>query len=128
MKLYLAGPIHGCTDEECRDWRQRVRVAVHPYWKAFDPMRHDYRGREVEMARRIVELDKEDIRKCDAVLVDYPGPSVGTSMEVLLAWQMGIPVYVVAHPDTPMSPWLTYHVTDIFHSLDDAITFLRRPA
>jgi nucleoside 2-deoxyribosyltransferase len=118
MKVYLCGPINGCTDEECKDWREMVKARLPD---TLDPMRRDYRGREVECVNEIVEGDKEDIRECDVFLVNYDRPSVGTSMEVLLAWQQDKPVIVVHKPDAVISPWLRYHSTKFFTSFDDAI-------
>jgi len=105
--LYLCGPINGCTDEQATGWREHVKSL----WagKTLDPMRRDYRGKEAVAYRDIVELDKIDIQRCDAVLVSYDKPSVGTSMEVLFAWQIGKPVVVVADNKTSISPWLRYH-------------------
>jgi nucleoside 2-deoxyribosyltransferase len=123
MKTYLCGPINGCTDAECKDWREAAKREISD---TLDPMRRDYRGREDESVSEIVELDKEDIRKCDALLVNYDKPSVGTSMEILFAWQLQIKVVVVADKNARISPWLRYHSTFIVHSFKDAFELLRQ--
>lgn len=109
MKVYLCGPINGA---EAKDWREAVK-REHPEFTYIDPMRNDYRGRENEVGidKLIVEQDKFDVYDADALLVNYSGPSVGTSMEILYAWEIGRPVVLVSKPGTVMSPWLTYHVT-----------------
>lgn len=119
MKLYLCGPINGCTDAECKDWREFVKTL----WPGtcVDPMRRDYRGREAEAYREIVELDKIDVASCDCILVNYDKPSVGTSMEMLFAWERGKPIVLVCRADAVLSPWLRYHATAIAHSFSDAI-------
>lgn len=118
MLIYLAGPINGCTDEECVDWRQHVAIN----WPCgiLDPMVRDYRGVETDCYREIVDLDKKDIRKADIILVNYVKPSVGTSMEVFYAWTLGKPIIVVAKEGTRISPWLRYHSTCIVHSFKEA--------
>lgn len=118
MKVYLCGPINGCTDEECKDWREMVKARLPD---TLDPMRRDYRGREAECVNEIVEGDKVDIEESDVLLVNYDRPSVGTSMEVLLAWQQQKPVIVVHAPDANISPWLRYHATTFCTSFDSAI-------
>jgi len=122
MKVYLCGPINGCTDAEAINWRETAK-AVFP--KAIDPMVRDYRGREHFDYREIVDLDKRDVRNADAILVNYSKPSVGTSMEVHYAWTLGKPVIVWCSESAVISPWLRYHSTAIVHTLDFAIEKLR---
>lgn len=121
--LYLCGPINGCTDEECTNWREAVKAE----WsgRCIDPMVRDYRGRETEAFREIVELDKIDVTEADIILVNYDKPSVGTSMEVLYAWERGKRVIVVCREDAVISPWLRYHAHHLVHSFDDALNVAR---
>ena len=120
--IYLCGPINGCTDEECTNWRELVKSL----WpgKTIDPMRRDYRGREKESVNEIVELDKIDVTNSDVILVNYDKPSVGTSMEVLYAFERGKLVVVVAQQGTNISPWLRYHSHAIVTSFADALRYI----
>jgi nucleoside 2-deoxyribosyltransferase len=122
MKIYLAGPINGCTDEQANGWRSRVK-ALHA--DCLDPMSRDYRGKESDSVAEIVEGDKSDIDQCDAVLVYFERPSVGTSMEVLYAWERKKPVIVIDHSDKPISPWLKYHSNYICLSVFEAISLIK---
>jgi nucleoside 2-deoxyribosyltransferase len=119
MKAYLCGPINGCTDEECKDWREAAKLCLPD---TLDPMRRDYRGRESQSYKEIVEGDKDDIRESDVLLVNYDKPSVGTSMEIYFAWLLGKPIIVVARPETVISPWLRYHSTKIVNSFEEAFS------
>lgn len=116
-KIYLAGPINGCTDAEANDWRSAVKK-LHP--NCLDPMARDYRGKEAESVREIVEGDKADIDQCDAVIVYFERPSVGTSMEVLYAWERSKPVVTVNKSGRPISPWLAYH-SSVVESIEAAL-------
>jgi nucleoside 2-deoxyribosyltransferase len=122
-KVYLCGPINGCTDAEAKDWREYVKTMLPD---TLDPMRRDYRGREAECVDEIVELDKIDVTNSDVLLVNYDKPSVGTSMEVLYAFERGKAVVVVARPEASISPWLRYHSHSIVHSFAEAIDFINR--
>lgn len=122
MKVYLCGPINGCTDAECVDWRAEAK---RHFPGAIDPMKRDYRGVELAAYREIVDLDKRDIRMSDVMLVSYVKPSVGTSMEVLYAWTLGVPIIVIADLAASISPWLRYHSTSIVHSVADAVAKIR---
>jgi nucleoside 2-deoxyribosyltransferase len=121
---YLAGPINGCTDNECKDWREYATKELRE--GVIDPMRNDYRGRECQpgIASLIVENDKRDIEEAEFVLVNYDRPSVGTSMEILYAHSLGKPVFVVRKPGTELSPWLTYHATEIFDTFYEACNWI----
>jgi nucleoside 2-deoxyribosyltransferase len=116
---YLAGPITGRSDAECNGWRRWADA----YLLTADPMPRDYRGHEQEpgVAAEIVESDKADIVASDAVLVHFDRPSVGTSIEVLFAWQIGKYVVIANVSGAPLSPWLLYHSHAQATSLADAV-------
>lgn len=120
MKVYLCGPINGRSDPDCKDWREYAKQKL---GDTLDPMDRDYRGRELEpgIASEIVENDKKDIKQCGALLVYFDKPSVGTSMEILFAYQLGIPVVLVDVSEKPLSPWLIHHCSEVFKTLDEAI-------
>ena len=119
--IYLAGSINGCSDSECNDWRSEVK---RHYPNTIDPMVRDYRGKELECYKEIVELDKQDILNSDVVLVRYVKPSVGTSMEILFAHLNNKPVVVWTDPNTPISPWLLYHSRFIAFTLTDSLILI----
>jgi hypothetical protein len=124
--VYLCGPINGCTDAECVDWRQfaisKLRVNY------LDPMVRDYRGREREpgLDKIIVKTDKEDIDNSTMLMVNYVKPSVGTSMEILYAWERSKVILIVCKKDEKLSPWITYHSHMIVHSMETAIAWIHR--
>lgn len=121
MVVYLCGPINGCTDDECMNWREEAKRRLK---NTIDPMERDYRGLESECVDEIVELDKQDIDNSDILLVNYVKPSVGTSMEILYAWERGKRIYVVAPKGVTISPWLAYHSHLIFNRFEDFYSFL----
>ena len=119
--VYLCGPINGRTDDDAKGWREYAKERLP---KTIDPMDRDYRGRELEpgIAEIIVESDKwKDILWASDLLVYFDKPSVGTSMEVFLAWLLGIRIVVVNKSDKPLSPWLIYHAPEVYTSLDGGI-------
>ncbi len=124
MLVYLAGAINGCTDEECKDWREYVKSQIGEE-NTLDPMRRDYRGIEMDNVDEIVEGDKVDIDNSTHMLVHYDRPSVGTSMEILYAWERKLPVIVVAPSDIRLSPWLIYHSDKIFNTFKEAIDYIK---
>lgn len=132
MKVYLGGPINGCTDEEAHGWREAVKPLLAALGhECVDPMDRDYRGREMEpgIAAEIVELDKADIDGCDVLLMNRPRASDGTAMEILYGWSCGKRVIAVLPADVVPSPWVVYHCRGgVFHgSVVDAATRVLAP-
>jgi nucleoside 2-deoxyribosyltransferase len=121
--LYLAGPIFQCFDHECVDWRKEIKRLLHGY-NFFDTMDRDYRGVTDQFVNEIVEGDKEDIDKADILLVNFVKPSVGTSMEILYAWERKKEVLVVTE-NNQISPWLIYHSTKIFKNIQEVVDYLK---
>lgn len=125
MKIYLAGPINGCTDAQANDWRTEAkRIAAARGHTCLDPMARDYRGKEMEVVDDIVLGDKADIQSCGGVLLYFERPSVGTAQEELFAWERGIPVAVVNVSGKPPSPWLVYHAAAMTKTIEDGIAAL----
>lgn len=123
MKVYLCGPINGCTDDEASNWRDRVKSVLGD-GNCVDPMRRDYRGVEDQNVEAIVDGDVTDILASSVVLANCWHTSWGTAMEIHLAHQWNIPVIAVVPPGSRVSPWLRYHAR-IETSLDDALTAIR---
>ena len=121
-RVYLAGPIMGQSDAAMYDWRISVTRALGG--RVSNPADRDYRGREDETFREIVEQDKADIAGCVAVLALVSPPSAGTSMEILFAYERGIPV-VAWSESARVSPWVRYHAAHVVRSRSDAVAAVR---
>lgn len=122
-KVYLAGPINGCSDEQANAWRERAReLLVAQGFEVCDPMARDYRGREGDFAAELVAADLADIRGCDAVLVSCARPSWGTAMEVRFAHAEAHKFVVGFLPDPEhASPWLLQHMHVLERDLEAAV-------
>lgn len=116
---YLCGGINGLSDSDCRDWRESAKSLLKT--DTLDPMRRDYRGKEAENVREIVEGDVKDIRASDFVLANVVRPSWGTAMEVYYAWSIRKPVIGWSGDAGRISPWLRYHCDAIHPALGAAI-------
>ncbi len=127
-KIYLSGPIMDCSGDESATWRQRAKDGLSGRFVLIDPMRRDFRDREIDSANEIVEFDLQDVRDADIILVNYGKPSIGTSMEVFYAAH-DLGKFVIAFsPFTyqDMSPWMVKFCTKILPDLDAAIAYVKR--
>src|SRR5437868_12692077 len=84
-KIYLCGPIMDCADNEMKDWRTRAKERLAGRFVLLDPLRRNFRDREIDSANEIVDFDLQDVRDADLLLVNYCKPSIGTAMEVFYA-------------------------------------------
>lgn len=129
LSIYLCGPIMDHEDEG-RSWRERAKALLEADYKLLDPMRRNFRDREVDSANEIVEFCLRDIDEADLLLVNYNKASVGTSMEIFYAAQHEFArrKFIIAYSPFSFqdcSPWVVRHVTKILPSLQDACTYIR---
>lgn len=125
--IYLCGPIMDESDGRARQWRARAKRELGEHFLLLDPMRRNFKDREVDSANEIVEFDLQDVRDADLVLVNYSKPSIGTAMEVFYASHV-LNKFVIAF--SPFSfrdcnPWMVKYCTKILPSLDAAIAYIR---
>lgn len=119
--VYLCGGINGLSDSDCTDWREYAKTRL--LHGTLDPMRRDYRGKEDESVSEIVKGDLDDIAECPTILVNATRPSWGTAMEIVYAFGLGKRI-ICWTGDARISPWLRYHSTVLFPSLDECITWI----
>lgn len=129
--IYLAGPIFQREVADAKRWRNSAKKLW--YGKTLDPTRRMVKGvPDRATMERIVEQDKQDILKADAVLAFWDGtPSVGTSMELFYAYSvLSKPVVIAApgvkDPEAGLSLWLRYHCTSIAPTLENAVVRIER--
>jgi hypothetical protein len=138
MTVYLAGPIDNVPGKESSGWRDKVKEAL-PDINFLDPLRRKFKGFDYEIGQwtgegpnsdfvDIVEEDKKDVSESNVVLVYHNKPGVGTSMEILYAFERGIYVLTVGCTGRPLSPWILYHSSKIVDTLDEAIEALKELA
>ena len=126
-KIYLCGPIMDEHEGHARAWRTKAKELLGENFLLLDPMRRNFKDREVDSANEIVEFDLQDIRDADLVLVNYNKNSVGTSMEVFYA-SHDLKKFVVAF--TPFSfkdssPWMVRFCTKLLPDLDTACAYIK---
>ncbi len=124
--VYLSGPIMDEREGIARKWRDAAKSLLSSNFTLLDPMRRNFRDREVDSANEIVEFDLQDIRDAEIVLVNYCKPSIGTSMEVFYA-SHDLGKFVIAFSPFSFkdsSPWMVRYCTKILSSLEEACKYL----
>lgn len=123
-QVYLAGPIKGCAPDEIFSWRSYA--ASHLIYRTLDPAseRNFAHKESTDPMREIVDPDKRDIDASQIVLANCWKESVGTSMEVLYAWEHGKLVVVVIPEGQTVSAWIIAHSHKIYRDLGEAINYI----
>lgn len=127
-KIYLCGPIMDVTSDESTDWRSKAKERLSGKFVILDPMRRNFRDREIDSANEIVDFDLQDVRDADILLVNYGKASIGTSMEVFYA-SHHLGKFVIAfspYEYQDMSPWMVKHCTKILPNVHEALTYIDR--
>lgn len=127
-RIYLCGPIMDCTGNEGVEWRSIAKERLSGKFVVLDPMRRNFRDREIDSANEIVDFDLQDVRDADIILVNYSKTSIGTSMEVFYA-SHDLGKFVIAfspYSYQDMSPWMIKHCTKILPGLEDALEYIGR--
>lgn len=124
--VYLCGPIMDASPEDSAVWREKAKMLFPERFTLLDPMRRNFKDREVDSANEIVSFDLQDIADSDIVLVNYCKPSMGTAMEVFHA-SFNLGKFVIAF--SPFSfqdcnPWMVRFCTKILKDLDTAVAYI----
>ena len=126
-KIYLSGPIMDEHADAAKTWRERATAELRDQFVILDPMRRNFKDREVDSANEITEFDLQDVRDADILLVNYSKVSIGTSMEVFYAAH-DLGKFIVAfspYPYKECSPWMVRYCTKILPNIDSAIGYIR---
>lgn len=124
--IYLCGPIMDEIDGEARAWRKRAHNLLGARFHLLDPMRRNFKDREVDSANEIVDFDLQDVRDADLLLVNYSKPSIGTAMEVFYAAH-NLGKFVVAFSPFAFqecNPWMIRYCTKILPGMDAACRYI----
>lgn len=125
--IYMSGPIMDVHEGEAREWRESARRLLGKHFRLLDPMRRNFKDREVDSSNEIVEFDLQDVRDADIILVNYNKPSIGTAMEVFHA-SHNLGKFVVSFSPFEFkdcSPWMVRFSTKILPSLEEACSYLK---
>ena len=115
-----------CSQSESGVWRERTKKLFSERFILLDPMRRNFKDREVDSANEIVSFDLQDIAESDILLVNYSKPSVGTAMEVFHA-SYNLGKFVIAFsPFTfkECNPWMIRFCTKILPDLEAAVKYI----
>ena len=96
-KVYLAGPMEGCSDDEMLVWRRAATLSFNEGIKAISPVRIDSK-----FTTAIITQNQYDVKECDVTLAYLPKSisdrrcSYGTICVIAWAHAQNKPVVIVS--------------------------------
>lgn len=121
-RVYLAGPISGCNDDQRTHWRRLVKARHGDEFEFLDPA--EDLVQEHDAPYQVVERDVRAVGRADAVLANMWRESIGTAMGLVIAKLRHKPV-VVADPNRIGSRMLAYYADAVTADLHEAVKHLR---
>ena len=112
---------------EARQWREEAKRILGEKFFLLDPMRRNFKDREVDSANEIVRFDLQDVDDADFILVNYNKASIGTAMEIFHA-SHNLGKFIVAFSPfefKDFSPCMVKYCTKILPSLEDAAEYIK---
>ena len=118
-KVYLAGPMTNCSNRQKTVWRSRIKVALRSKFKFIDPT-------NAEAPKGVLAVSAH-IEEADVVIANMWRESIGTTIGILQAKRMGIPVILIDQHcmDSPVLNGIVGR-DFVVHSEDAAINKLQR--
>ena len=128
--VYLAGAIDHASPDFAVGWRREAtaRLKAAGYGVLDPTIGKDFSDPNINTTaytpKQIVETDKAMIKRADILLVEMSRddiPYIGTSMEILYAWERGKEIIVWGGSE---SYWVRYHASRIFKTLSEALDYI----
>lgn len=131
IKIYLSGSMSDVSFEEQSKWRQQIQDAIKFNYEHekkatfFNPVQYfNFVEKRYESELEIMNFDLNGLRNSDLVIVNFNNPSsIGTAMELMLAYEMRIPILGLNKDDTKLYPWLKCCCDRIFNNMKDLVEY-----
>jgi transcriptional regulator NrdR family protein/nucleoside 2-deoxyribosyltransferase len=122
-KVYLAGPISGCNDEQRRMWRAELKAGFSDEFEFIDPV--DQLMGDEDSHWKLVATDIDCIRNSDAVLANLWKESMGTAFGLAQAHIAG-KFIAVADPNYLRNRMVAFYADAVERNLPLALNRIRR--
>lgn len=127
--IYLAGGITNLSSEEATKWRQQIKKTIEDMtllrWKCIDPVSHIPYCINDEVEKECFEWDLWKLKQSNLVVCDFDHPnSIGTTWELAIAKENGIPIIGLSQTGIAIHPWWKMSAMHISNSIEDLIDYL----
>lgn len=130
MYIYLAGGMSNLSLDEQTKWRSNIKDAIlygeydfniKPYFFS-PPLYYNLEDNRHKTEREVMVFDLNRLRKSDLVVVNFNVPeSLGTAMELAVAYENRIPIIGLNEKSIDLHPWLIECCTRICDNMYELV-------
>ena len=132
VRIYLSGSMSGISLEEQSQWRQKIMDAIKYNYEYeqkpefFNPVQYfNFEEKRHKSELEIMNFDLNALRKSDLIVVNFNNPSsIGTAMEMMLGYEMRIPILGLNKDNKEIHPWLECCCDRIFNNMKDLVEYI----
>ena len=128
VKFYMAGGMAGLSVEEQMEWRKDIKKRINnslihdPTYFFQPPYYYQPDGDYHRSEREAFLFDLNRLRHSDIVIVNFNVPkSIGTAMELAIAYENRIPVIGLNEDKHELHPWLYECCTRICETREELV-------
>ena len=133
IKIYLSGSMSDSSWEEQSRWRKQIRNAIKyedydcekkPTF--FDPTQYyNFEEKRHETEYEVMQFDLHNLRNSNLVIVNFNKvDSIGTAMELMLAYELKIPIIGLNIDKKELHPWLECSCNRMFSNMRDLVDYV----
>ena len=126
FQIYLAGGMQDLSFEEQNTWRERICNQIIAMRRILNPV--DYYNFQTELhdtEKEVMRFDTNFVRNSDLVVVNANDPkSIGTSMEIAIAYERHIPVLILNTEKKRLHAWWVQMSDKIFDDEKKLCTYI----
>ena len=130
-QIYLAGKISGIPFADANNWRMFLSNGLKTKslidsWKCFNPCAHIRTNGSAMYDSEYFMYDLDQLRRSRLVIVsfEFGQDSIGTAMEVAVAFENRIPIIGYNPGEIEVHPWYDMALTHMCYDMDGLILFL----
>lgn len=131
VKFYMAGGMGGLSIEEQMEWRNDIEDKINqkspntPTYFFQPPYYYQPDGDHHRSEREAFMFDLDRLRHSDVVVVNFNVPkSIGTAMELAVAYENRIPVIGLNENKNELHPWSYECCTRICETREELVTHI----
>lgn len=132
VKIYLSGAMGSLSFDEQNKWRQQIQDSIKYEYDCekkpifFNPVDYyNFVDIHYKTDKEVMEYDLHNLRNSNLMIVNFNDPaSLGTAMEVALAYELRMPIIGLNKDNQVLHSWLKCSCNRIFTNLRELVDYV----